>query len=195
MVRTITLKTKVRRKIPGRNIGMANPASVYAKNQGLSVKIITAKDGSQYGMVNLPSGKQVEEWKYYRENYVPPIKKPVSQIKKPILRLRRKSILRLRRKSIKQIPKRIIPIRKNKIETIYPNIPLKNWKKSQTSSGYYKKYSYGFKTLKFKFSPKNKIAPKWSVHYHDLGSGEGYLLKRGTLKEVRAYASAYMRTH
>ena len=188
MVRTITLKTKVRRKIPGRNIGMANPASVYAKNQGLSVKIITAKDGSQYGMVNLPSGKQVEEWKYYRENYVPPIKKPVSQIKKPILRLRRKSILRLRRKSIKQIPKRIIPIRKNKIETIYPNIPLKNWKKKGINEW-----------KKGNIFPILEVRKNMSGFYQvNLFRGAGATTILGSFKtksKALAYASAYMRTH
>ena len=71
---------------------MANPAAVFAQQQGLKSDIVTAPDGSQSGWITLPSGQRVNQWVYFRENYVPPIKKSVSQIKKPILRLRRKSI-------------------------------------------------------------------------------------------------------
>jgi len=41
-------------------------------------------------MVNLPSGKQVEEWKYYRENYVPPNKKICLTNKKTNIKIKKK---------------------------------------------------------------------------------------------------------
>ena len=72
---------------------------------------------------------------------------------------------------------------------------INGWKRLQTSSGYYKKYKFGVKYIKFKFEPKNKIAGKWSVHYFDNGSGSGYLIKRGTLKQVRESAKQFMRKH
>ena len=72
---------------------------------------------------------------------------------------------------------------------------VNGWKKSQSSSGYYKKYDGGVRYIKFKHEPQNKIAGKWSVHYSDTGSGSGYLIKRGTLKEVRKSAMFFMRKH
>ena len=73
---------------------------------------------------------------------------------------------------------------------------LKDWKKSQTNSGFYKKYNYGIKYIKFKYEPKNKFAGKWGVFYSNSGSGSGHLIKRAKTKtQALAYAKSYMRKH
>jgi hypothetical protein len=41
---------------------MANPASVNCGKIGGSTEILTASDGSQYGMCNFPNGTSCEEW-------------------------------------------------------------------------------------------------------------------------------------
>ena len=45
---------------------IANPASVYCVNNNGSLSIVTAEDGSQSGICTLKSGKQCEEWLYFR---------------------------------------------------------------------------------------------------------------------------------
>lgn len=73
---------------------------------------------------------------------------------------------------------------------------IKEWKKSQSGDGYYKKYQYGYKTLKFEYNPDNKIAGKWNLYYNDSGSGEGYLIDRFKTKpDAINGAKKYMRTH
>ncbi len=47
-------------------VGVPNPASVYCKEQGGEVVIVTAADGSQSGRCRLPDGTEVDEWEYFR---------------------------------------------------------------------------------------------------------------------------------
>ena len=46
-------------------VGLANPASEFCVSQGGEVEIVTEADG-QVGYCNLPDGKRVEEWEYFR---------------------------------------------------------------------------------------------------------------------------------
>jgi hypothetical protein len=70
------------------------------------------------------------------------------------------------------------------------------WKPSQTSSGYYRKNKFGYETLKFKYEPKNKIAPKWSVNYYNSSSGSGRLLGRFRSRiNAKLFARKYMKTN
>jgi putative hemolysin len=46
--------------------GMANPASVYCEQQGYTLEIHTAADGSQYGICKFPDGSECDEWAYFR---------------------------------------------------------------------------------------------------------------------------------
>jgi putative hemolysin len=48
---------------------IANPAAVYAVQQGYGYQIVTDPDGSQHGVVTLPSGEQREEWELFRETH------------------------------------------------------------------------------------------------------------------------------
>ncbi len=48
--------------------GIANPASVYCEEQGGTVEIETAGDGSQSGTCVLEDGTRVDEWEYYRQH-------------------------------------------------------------------------------------------------------------------------------
>ncbi|ENU1227065.1 MULTISPECIES: DUF333 domain-containing protein [Providencia] len=50
-----------------KNVGMANPASVYCKQIGGALEILNTEDG-QVGYCILPSGEKVEEWSLYRQN-------------------------------------------------------------------------------------------------------------------------------
>lgn len=45
--------------------GLANPASVYCVEQGGSVEIVDEEDG-QVGYCNLPDGRRVDEWEFFR---------------------------------------------------------------------------------------------------------------------------------
>jgi len=45
---------------------LANPASVYCTEQGGEIEIVTAADGSQSGICQLPTGEVCDEWAYYR---------------------------------------------------------------------------------------------------------------------------------
>ncbi len=47
-------------------VNMANPASVYCKEQGNTLEIRTAADGSQSGVCIFPNGYSCDEWAYYR---------------------------------------------------------------------------------------------------------------------------------
>jgi putative hemolysin len=46
--------------------GMPNPASVYCEQNGNTLEIHTADDGSQYGVCVFPDGSTCDEWAYYR---------------------------------------------------------------------------------------------------------------------------------
>jgi putative hemolysin len=46
---------------------VANPASVFCAEQGGTVEIETAADGSQSGICVLADGTRIEEWEYYRQ--------------------------------------------------------------------------------------------------------------------------------
>ncbi len=54
---------------------IANPASVYCKQQGYQSKIVTAADGSQGGLCIFPDGGSCDEWAYYRGQCGPAGKK------------------------------------------------------------------------------------------------------------------------
>jgi putative hemolysin len=45
---------------------IANPASVFCAQNGGTLSIITAADGSQSGLCAFPNGSECEEWAYYR---------------------------------------------------------------------------------------------------------------------------------
>jgi putative hemolysin len=46
--------------------GLPNPASVFCEEHGGHLFIITASDGSQYGLCIFPDGSACDEWAYYR---------------------------------------------------------------------------------------------------------------------------------
>ena len=47
-------------------VGMPNPASVYCEQNGNTLEIRTADDGSQNGTCIFPDGSTCDEWAYYR---------------------------------------------------------------------------------------------------------------------------------
>jgi uncharacterized protein len=47
---------------------IANPASVYCKDQGGETVIITAADGSQSGFCKFSDGRYCDEWQFFREH-------------------------------------------------------------------------------------------------------------------------------
>jgi putative hemolysin len=46
--------------------GIANPASVYCKEQGGTLELVTADDGSVSGLCTLKNGTKCDEWAYFR---------------------------------------------------------------------------------------------------------------------------------
>ncbi len=50
---------------------MPNPASVYCEQQGYTLEIRTAIDGSQTGVCVFPSGSECDEWAYFRGECIP----------------------------------------------------------------------------------------------------------------------------
>jgi len=50
---------------------MPNPASAFCEQQGYTVKIVTAEDGSQYGECVFPDGSVCDEWAYFRGECAP----------------------------------------------------------------------------------------------------------------------------
>ena len=50
---------------------MPNPAAVYCEQQGYSLEIITAADGSQQGVCVFPDGSECDEWAYFRDECKP----------------------------------------------------------------------------------------------------------------------------
>jgi putative hemolysin len=47
-------------------VNMPNPASVYCEQNGNTLEIRTADDGSQYGICVFPDGSTCDEWAYFR---------------------------------------------------------------------------------------------------------------------------------
>jgi len=47
-------------------VNMPNPASVYCEQNGNTLEIRTAADGSQYGVCVFPDGSTCDEWAYFR---------------------------------------------------------------------------------------------------------------------------------
>jgi putative hemolysin len=53
--------------------GLPNPASVYCEQQGYTLDIRTASDGSQSGVCLFPDGSECDEWAYFRGECKPAI--------------------------------------------------------------------------------------------------------------------------
>ncbi len=51
--------------------GLANPAAVYCEEQGGTVEIRTADDGSQIGYCIFGDGSECDEWAYFRGECAP----------------------------------------------------------------------------------------------------------------------------
>ena len=51
--------------------GIANPASTYCVEQGGTLHIRTADDGSQSGVCTFPDGSECEEWAFFRGECAP----------------------------------------------------------------------------------------------------------------------------
>jgi len=51
---------------------MPNPASVFCEEQGYTVEIRTAADGSQQGFCIFPDGTECDEWAFFRGECSPP---------------------------------------------------------------------------------------------------------------------------
>lgn len=50
---------------------LPNPASVFCEQQGYTLEIRTAADGSQSGACTFPDGSECDEWAYYRGECAP----------------------------------------------------------------------------------------------------------------------------
>lgn len=50
-------------------VNMTNPASTYCIEQGGEPILKMSKSGDQYGICRFSNGREIEEWKYYRENH------------------------------------------------------------------------------------------------------------------------------
>jgi putative hemolysin len=57
---------KAQKQTVSDNTTIANPASVFCAQNGGTLNIVTAADGSQGGLCVFPNGSQCEEWAYYR---------------------------------------------------------------------------------------------------------------------------------
>jgi putative hemolysin len=53
---------------------LPNPASVFCEQQGYTLEIRTAADGSQSGVCVFPDGSECDEWAYFRGECTPAIK-------------------------------------------------------------------------------------------------------------------------
>lgn len=51
---------------------LPNPASQYCVDQGYTLEIVTAADGSQSGICRFPDGSTCEEWAFFRGECSPP---------------------------------------------------------------------------------------------------------------------------
>jgi putative hemolysin len=52
--------------------GLPNPASVYCEQQGYTLEVRTASDGSQSGVCIFPGSSECDEWAYFRGECKPP---------------------------------------------------------------------------------------------------------------------------
>jgi putative hemolysin len=55
-------------------VNMPNPASVYCEQNGNTLEIRTAEDGSQSGVCIFPDGSSCDEWAYYKGECSPMMK-------------------------------------------------------------------------------------------------------------------------
>ncbi len=55
--------------------GIPNLASVYCEQNGYTLEIHTAEDGSQYGLCVFPDGSTCDEWAYFRGECAPAAQK------------------------------------------------------------------------------------------------------------------------
>lgn len=60
---------------------MPNPASLYCEQNGNTLKIVTAADGSQAGLCVFPDGSSCDEWAYFRGECV--AEKPAASQQSP----------------------------------------------------------------------------------------------------------------
>ena len=66
---------------PQPQTGLANPASVYCEQNGNTLEIQTAADGSQSGVCVFPDGSTCDEWAYFRGECGPTVQKsPVTYL-------------------------------------------------------------------------------------------------------------------
>ena len=63
MILIIGCSTKIEK--PKENNQVANPASVYCKEQSGTLEIRTNEDGSQLGYCIFEDGSECEEWSYF----------------------------------------------------------------------------------------------------------------------------------
>lgn len=61
---------------PTPDANMPNPASVYCEEQGYTLEIRTAEDGSQSGFCIFPDGSECDEWAYFRGECQPASEQP-----------------------------------------------------------------------------------------------------------------------
>ena len=59
--------TTTTEKIEDQATGMANPASVYCKEQGGNLSIRKDQTGGEYGVCVFEDGSECEEWKFFRK--------------------------------------------------------------------------------------------------------------------------------
>ena len=62
----LSTSCNVAQKSPTPKANMPNPASVYCEENGGTLKIVTASDGSQSGVCTFPDGSTCDEWAYFR---------------------------------------------------------------------------------------------------------------------------------
>jgi len=92
--------------------GKANPAAVYAKEQGLEYEVRTDSTGGQYGVVTLPGGEERDAWEYYREHHKP---SPPSEIPgEKIHRLR--EIIERKKQALADRSERRIPSKRRELK-------------------------------------------------------------------------------
>ncbi len=58
-MKTLKVRTDLR-------AGIANPASQFCEKQGGKSIIVSAQDGSQFGICQFPDNDAFEEWNYFR---------------------------------------------------------------------------------------------------------------------------------
>lgn len=65
---------------PPPETNIANPASVYCREQGHTLEMRTAADGSQSGVCLFPDGSSCDEWAYFRGECEPAAAMPTAAI-------------------------------------------------------------------------------------------------------------------